>query len=106
MPWQSPTEAEGSCHSSHKGASVSPPEAAQTPMHVIITMPSHQALTWNTRLSGSIFLLRHITQPRPGYTRPNLWPEALMDATFFRTKSLEQRHKCLQGLNGIGQARS
>lgn len=48
---------------------------------------SGSRLTWKTRLSGSMLLLRHITQPSPGYTSPNLCPEALMDATFFRAKS-------------------
>ena len=31
---------------------------------------------------------RQTTQPRPGYTRPYLWPLVLMDATFLRRKSL------------------
>ena len=32
-------------------------------------------------------MLRHTTQPMPGYTRPYLWPEQLMDQTFFNWKS-------------------
>ena len=45
-------------------------------------------LTWKTRLSGSMELLRHITHPRPGKTKPNLCPLALMEATLGRRKSL------------------
>ena len=29
----------------------------------------------------------HTTHPRPGYTRPNLWPDVLMESTHFRRKS-------------------
>jgi hypothetical protein len=49
-------------------------------------MPAAAGLTSD---SGRYCLLRHITQPRPGYTSPNLWPDALIDTTLGSWKSLQ-----------------
>ena len=41
----------------------------------------------NTSSSGRSLRSRKMIQPMPGYTRPNLWPEALIERTCSRRKS-------------------
>jgi hypothetical protein len=66
----------------------------KTSSAVPATIPAAVGLTSD---SGRYCLLRHITQPRPGYTSPNLWPDALMDTTLGSWKSLQQQHACGDG---------